>query len=186
MHTELSRTDHRRLDDALDSLGRLIQSERASLARLARREGLSAEDAIDCVQDGCCTFLRLAQVGQVPENAAELPAFLATIVKNAARNRRRLHHLSRPHDPIDAIEPAAADLSTDQLLARAEDHVRLKACVDRLCDTQKAVVTWRLLDEQPGEDVADALGISRGYVDVLLHRAKIQLRACLTDAELRA
>ena len=183
MHTEISRNAGRRLDDALDDLGRLIQSERAKLARLARREGLGAEDAIDCVQDGCCTFLRLAQVGEVPADASELPAFLATIVKNAARNRRRLHHVARPHEAIDAIDPPGDDASTEQLLSRAEDHVRLRACVDRRCDTQKAVVTWRLLDEQPGENVAEALGISRGYVDVLLHRAKIQLRACLTDDE---
>ncbi|MBL8740895.1 MAG: sigma-70 family RNA polymerase sigma factor [Myxococcales bacterium] len=181
-----SRNQRRRLDDALDDLGRLIQSERSKLAQLARREGLGAEDAIDCVQDGCCTFLRLAQTGQVPATPSELPAFLATIVKNAARNRRRLHHVARPHEALDAIDPSGDDASTEQLLARAEDHVRLRACVDRLCDTQKAVVTWRLLDEQPGEDVAEALGISRGYVDVLLHRAKIQLRACLTDDEMRA
>ena len=38
----------------------------------------------------------------------------------------------------------------------------------------------RLLEEQPGEDVAASLGISRGYVDVLLHRAKASLRVCMT------
>jgi DNA-directed RNA polymerase specialized sigma24 family protein len=31
--------------------------------------------------------------------------------------------------------------------------------------------------------VAAALGISRGYVDVLLHRAKSQLHACLMDLD---
>jgi RNA polymerase sigma-70 factor (ECF subfamily) len=88
---------------------------------------------------------------------------------------------------LPADEPSTRSIRRGGLdraaISRAEDHVRLRACVDRLCDTQKAVVTWRLLDEQPGENVAEALGISRGYVDVLLHRAKIQLRACLTDDE---
>jgi len=39
----------------------------------------------------------------------------------------------------------------------------------------------RLLQEQPGEDVATALGLSRGHVDVLLHRAKASLRVCMTE-----
>ena len=37
----------------------------------------------------------------------------------------------------------------------------------------------RLLEEQPGEDVAASLGITRNHVDVLLHRAKASLRVCM-------
>jgi RNA polymerase sigma-70 factor (ECF subfamily) len=42
-------------------------------------------------------------------------------------------------------------------------------------------VTLRLVEERDGEDVASALGISRGYVDVLLHRAKGSLFACMME-----
>ncbi|HEU4411404.1 MAG TPA: sigma-70 family RNA polymerase sigma factor [Polyangiaceae bacterium] len=166
-------------EDALELLGRLIRAERAELARVARREGLGAEDAIDCVQDALSTFLQLAQLGQLPPDRAALPGFVAGIVRNAARNRRRLHRLARPHDSIDALERGADEPSAEALVARAEEHVRLRACVARLCGTQRAVVTLRLLEEQRGEDVAEALGISRGHVDVLLHRAKASLRACM-------
>jgi RNA polymerase sigma-70 factor (ECF subfamily) len=37
-----------------------------------------------------------------------------------------------------------------------------------------------MLEERPGEDVALALGILKGHVAVLLHRAKRALRACMT------
>ena len=40
-----------------------------------------------------------------------------------------------------------------------------------------------MLEERPGEDVAAALGLSRGHVDVLLHRAKASLRVCMTERE---
>jgi len=60
------------------------------------------------------------------------------------------------------------------------DFDRLRACVSELCEIQRAVVTLRMLDERPGEDVAMVLGISRGHVAVLLHRAKRALRACMT------
>jgi RNA polymerase sigma-70 factor (ECF subfamily) len=43
------------------------------------------------------------------------------------------------------------------------------------------VVTLRLLEERPGEDVAAALGITPGHVAVLLHRAKQALRVCMTS-----
>jgi RNA polymerase sigma-70 factor (ECF subfamily) len=164
------------MEDVLDQLGRVIHEQRASLTRVARREGLGAEDAVDVVHDAFCTFLRLALGGERIESP---PSYLAEIVRNAARNKRRLHHLARPHDAIDAV-PLLDEDSAETLVAEAEEHVRLRACVDRLCETQKAVVTLRLLEERGGEDVAEALGISRGHVDVLLHRAKASLRVCMS------
>ena len=117
-------------DDPLAHLARLARSERGALAALARAEGVSPEDAVDCVQEGL------------------------------------------PHAPVAGV---------DELLSRAEEHVRLRACVAELCEIQKAVVTLRMLEEQPGEDVGAALGIiSAGHVAVLLHRAKRALRACMT------
>jgi RNA polymerase sigma-70 factor, ECF subfamily len=169
--------------DPLDELERVIRSERVELARVARHEGLGAEDAVDCVHDAFCTFLRLALAGELPGDRSRHPAFLAGIVRNAARNRRRSHHLARPHDALDAIERGSDGPSAEALVALAEEHVRLRACVERLCDTQKVVVALRLLEEQRGEDVAAALGLSRGYVDVLLHRAKASLRACMIEGE---
>jgi RNA polymerase sigma-70 factor (ECF subfamily) len=168
------------MEDALDALSRVISGRRAELARVARKEGLGAEDAVDCVQDALCTLLGIVQRGELPADRDALPGFLAGIVRNAARNERRLHRNAKPHDDLDAVPPAD-DVSAEALVARAERHVRLRACVDRLCETQKAVVTLRLLEERAGEDVASALGITRGHVDVLLHRAKASLRVCLTD-----
>ena len=164
----------------LGILSDLARVARADLVKLARREGASAEDAVECVQDALCTFLQLAQKKQLPEDAVVWPAYLAGVVRNAARNKRRLHHIARAHDDLDALPARADESSAETLVAEAEQHVRLRACVDQLCETQKAVVMLRLLEERPGEDVAASLGISRGYVDVLVHRAKASLRVCMT------
>lgn len=168
--------------DALETLTHVVRSERAALARVAQREGVDQEDGIECVQDALCTFLDMLPRGQAPAEPAEWGFFLAGIVRNAARNRRRLHAVARPHAELGA-DARAADDGVDELVIRAEEHVRLRACVVELCEIQRAVVTLRLLDEQPGEDVAGALGISRGYVDVLTHRAKAALRACMLRNE---
>lgn len=156
----------------------VVRSERAMLVRTAAREGLSAQDALECVQDALCTFLRLQRLGELTAPAAEWGPLLAGITRNAARNRRRRHAVARPHEP--SAERALSELpAVDELLVRSQAHRRLRACVAELCEIQRSVVLLRLLDERPGEDVAEVLGISRGYVDVLMHRAKAALRACM-------
>jgi RNA polymerase sigma-70 factor (ECF subfamily) len=166
-------------EDPLERLSKVAQSERRALAALGRREGLSPEEAVDCVQEGLCTLLDLVQSGQIPPTADPAPV-LSTIVRNAARNQRRRHYRSRPHDELDARERVdEAALLPEDLLVRAEDTVRLRACVAELCEIQRAVVTLRLLEERPGEDVAELLGITKNHAAVLLHRAKASLRECL-------
>lgn len=169
-------------DDILGPISRLVRARRSALAALARAEGVTAEDAVDCVQEGLVTLLAAARRGDLPAATDEWGALLARMVQNAARNRRRRHFVARPHQDIDE-HPALDDgaLATDEVIARGEEHVRLRLCVEELCEIQKAVVTLRMLEEQPGEDVARALGISAGHVAVLLHRAKRALRACMTS-----
>jgi RNA polymerase sigma-70 factor, ECF subfamily len=167
--------------DILDPLSAVVRRERGKLAALARAEGLSPEEAVDCVQEGFASLLGMARRGDVPDDPAQWGALLATIVRNLARNRRRRHFLAQPHQPLED-QPLAGDLpASDVLIARAEEHVRLRACVLELCDTQRAVVTLRMLDERSGDDVARTLGISSAHVATLLYRAKRSLRACMSE-----
>lgn len=171
-------------EDVLALLTHAVREQRAALAGLGRREGLGAEDALDCVHDALCTFLERALKGELPDAPAAFGDLLAGMVVNTARNKRRRHHLAVRHEPIEAIdeiEPAAEGLPLDLLVSHAEDCVRLEGCLSRLCQSQRTVVMMRLLEERPGEDVAAALGLTRGYVDVLLHRAKAALRVCMLE-----
>jgi RNA polymerase sigma-70 factor (ECF subfamily) len=107
---------------------------------------------------------------------------LVAITRNAARNRRRLAAVARPHDADTAALAALPDgaPSVEEMLAAAEDELRLRGCVDSLAEVQRTVVTLRMLDGVGGEDVARTLGITPGHVAVLLHRAKANLLACMT------
>lgn len=166
--------------DPIAALSEVIRAHRAAFVRAARREGLAPEDAVECVQEALSTFLQILLRGDAPADPSEWPPYVTTITKNAARNRRRRHDLARPHEALSAEAPSE-DATAEDLLAAAEDHVRVRACVERLCGTQRSVVMLRLLEERAGEDVASALGITRGHVDVLLHRAKASLRECLAE-----
>lgn len=170
--------------DSLDIVSELARSERSALAAIARSEGLAPEDAVDAVQDGLSTFLDRLREQKVQGDPEDWPAMIAHIVRNTARNGRRRHFRSRPHEGVEEHALAADGASAETLLARAEEHVRLRQCVQELCEVQRSVVILRMLEERRGEDVARALGISSGHVAVLLHRAKATLRTCLTtDSE---
>ncbi|HVR61422.1 MAG TPA: sigma-70 family RNA polymerase sigma factor [Polyangia bacterium] len=166
----------------LDWVGRLVRQHRDQLIRVARREGVTAADAFDVVQEAFGTFLTLPQAQSLVDAPVESARLLAALARNAARNRRRLAAVARPHDADDAALDAlpAAVPSVEELIATAEETVRLRGCVQSLGDIQRAVVTLRMLEEIDGADVARALGITPGHVAVLLHRAKANLQACMT------
>lgn len=166
--------------DPWHALSSLVLQHRAALVSVAMREGVLAEEALECVQDALCTWLLARQ--REPEPAhSEWIATLKRMVRNAARNGRRRHHRLRPHVPIDDTQLAVATRQgAEQLLDAAETSLRLKVCVSQLREVERAVVTLRLLEERSGEDVSQLLGLSRAHVDVLVHRAKLTLRACMS------
>jgi RNA polymerase sigma-70 factor (ECF subfamily) len=175
--------------DGFEDLSALVRSERGALAAVARAEGMSPEEALECVQDALATYLRRdpAQPEPLPDSVdpatrehVDTLATLKAMVRNAARNARRKHARLKQHEPISVgHEPLAEAALLDDLVSHAEDVVRLRLCVAELCDIQRAVVMLRLLEERSGEDVAATLQVTRGYVDVLVHRARASLQLCM-------
>ena len=162
-------------------VGDLVHRHRLALVAVARREGLSAEDAFDASQDAFQTFLTLPTARALVDADDGSRRMLVTLVRNEARNRRRLHAVARPHvgdSGLLAELPADAP-GVEDLVAAAEQELRLRGCVQELADVQRAVVTLRMLDDLAGEDVARQLGLTPGHVAVLLHRAKGQLITCM-------
>jgi RNA polymerase sigma-70 factor (ECF subfamily) len=161
---------------------RLVREHRTRLVAVARREGLAGEDAFDAAQEAFTAFLILPRAQEL-EGSDWAEHTLVALVRNIARTARRLHAHARPHvsdaEAVDGLVDAAP--AADQRIADAEDRGRLARCVGRLADVQRAVVTLRMLEDRPGEDVARELGIKPGHVAVLLHRAKQSLHQCMTE-----
>jgi RNA polymerase sigma-70 factor (ECF subfamily) len=160
----------------------LARTHTARLAGVARSEGLSAADALDAVQEAYFALLTLPQARRLVEEPDETNLFLSVLVRNAARNMRRRHHRSRPHEELD--ESATLEdpgLGPDALVEQAERHVQMLGCVALLKELQQSVVTMRMLAEASHEDVARALGLSAGHVAVLLHRSKEELVRCMAS-----
>lgn len=163
----------------------LVHAHRGRLARIVQREGVRANDALDCVQEAFVTFLELPQarllVG-MPEDSAKLLSILA---RNIARNRRRRHDYAKLHVVGDEAEVnlRSDTASADEIVALAEEHALALGCMVTLNQVQRAVVNLRIVDEVPGEDVARQLGTTASHVAVLLFRARQRLRSCLASGE---
>lgn len=161
----------------------LARTHSRKLASLARSEGLGAEDALDAVQDALRTFLLLPQARFLVDDEGESAKLLGVLVRNVARNMRRRSHRSAPHVPVDEeLNVQGDELTPDELVERAEQHVRLLGCVSQLARLQRRVVRLRMLQEFSPAEAARELGISPGHVAVQLHRAKRSLLACLLAA----
>jgi RNA polymerase sigma-70 factor (ECF subfamily) len=157
----------------------LARTHAQPLAAGAVREGLTRTEAIDAVQEAFTTLLRLPQGRELSLDDEGASRLMSVLVRNAARNirRRRLRHRSEPLE--GAMEVPADAPSVDCLLAAAEEHVALLGCVNQLGDIQQLVVTMRVLEELSPEEVARTLGLTRGHIAVLLHRAKRALMNCM-------
>lgn len=160
----------------------LARDHTSALARLARAEGLLAEDALDAVQEAFETMLRLPQARSLVGAKEDSRLLLGAIVRNAARNMRRRHHRARPHvEFTEAALAEGAEPTVEALIQRAEAHARAQGCVDRLGEIQRRVVVLRMLDEVSGTAAAAELDLQPGHVAVLLHRARQALLRCMAD-----
>ena len=161
----------------------LVHAHRSRLVRVARREGLRAEDALDCAQEAFLGFLQLPQARLLVDLPDDSARMLTILARNIARNRRRRHDLARPHTSDRAVleEIVFDQPSADELVSQAERRALMLGCLTTLNTLQQRVVRLRLLDEAPGDDVARQIGVTPSHLAVLAFRAKRQLRTCVED-----
>ncbi len=158
-----------------DWIAGLARDHAGRLAAIARREGVSAIDALDVVQDAFHTLL----ARELRPPPAEAVRLLATIVRNAARNHRRRHHRARPHVDVAGVELATGEPTPDAALDHAVTAAQLEGCMAKLGEVHRHVITLRVLEELTGDEAARELGLTAGHVAVLLHRARQQLERCM-------
>ncbi|MEO8843671.1 MAG: sigma-70 family RNA polymerase sigma factor [Kofleriaceae bacterium] len=164
-----------------DWISGLARDHASRLAAVARREGLTAADALDVVQDAFHTLLARPDQDALRDHPTDAANVLVAIVRNAARNARRRHHRARPHVPL--ADDLASELAPpDQVVERAETADQLAGCMADLGDIHRSVVTLRILEELSGDEAASELGLTPDHVHVLLHRARKQLEQCMLRA----
>jgi RNA polymerase sigma-70 factor (ECF subfamily) len=131
----------------------------------------------DLTQQVLITTLEALRAGRLREPEKLASFVLGTCrmtVLDLRRNAQRKERLLQQYGTeLRRAEP----LSTLHL-----DKDQLRRCVKNLNERERSVVVMTFYGEQPGEDVANLLGISEANVRVIRHRAIHRLRECMGGA----
>jgi RNA polymerase sigma-70 factor (TIGR02943 family) len=79
----------------------------------------------------------------------------------------------------NSAAPRNWGIDTDSVIDRKEFYQVLAKCKSMLKEIQNTVFTMKYLDGLESEDICKELNITSSNYWVLIHRAKLQLRACL-------
>jgi RNA polymerase sigma-70 factor, ECF subfamily len=133
----------------------------------------------DVVQE---TFIRAQASLDALREPERVPAWLFRVAHNLCIDHLRASRSSRI-DP--SADPDAAgscnDTSVQRDLERGEMSACVRAKIDRLPESHRAVILLYDIQGLSHQEIADVLGIEVGAVKVRLHRARKKLRAVLED-----
>jgi len=132
--------------------------------------------ASDLVQDVLIVTLQSLRAGKLRESERLASFVLGTcrqVVVDQRRTRsRRERLLSTFPDEIATVEP---------FVMPALEVERLKHCLQRLTERERAVMLMSFYDERPAAEVAQELSLSAANVRVIRHRSLGRLRNCITN-----
>lgn len=170
-----------------DALRMVAEAHGRRIYRAARGMGHSAPDAEDLVQDVFLTFLLSLDRF---EGRAQVGTWLFGILYRKSLERRRAVIREELSDPIDQLFESQFDDrghwrqpadSPDHLVHAEQAGSAIAACLEALPDHQREVFHLRQVEELSAEAVSNITGLSVTHIGVLLHRARVRLRACLGE-----
>jgi RNA polymerase sigma-70 factor (ECF subfamily) len=163
----------------------IVDRHARRLYRAARGMGFSPNDAEDLAQEVFVTFIDTIDRF---EGRAEVSTWLFGILYRKAHERRRSHAREEASDSIEALFNARFDAkgswidppaSADRLVESHEAAEALRQCVAALPDDYREIFQLRAVEELSAAEVGHIVGCTINHVGVLLHRARLRLRACL-------
>ncbi len=171
----------------------LVRPHLGMLYRVIERILGNEAESQDALQDALITLHR-----ELPgfQGASRFSTWAYRICVNQALMARR-KRMRRREDALEDLMPRFQDdghhMDMDSVLAWSEEaealvkaereelKARVRAGLDRLSDDQRAVFVLRDLEGWDTDEIGSRLGISRELVRQRLHRARLALRALLTE-----
>jgi len=154
------------------------------LLKLRRR--LSSIEEIDDVRQE--VYVRVFRALRSPDgglrDGSKLGPYVNTVCNNVLlelyRQKTRTEPLRDVHLDISTLEDFDEDLITSQ------ERTRVRIVISELPKKDAAILRALFLDERPADDVCEEFDVDRGYLRVLLYRAKEKFReAWLRDPDPR-
>ena len=142
----------------------------------------------ELVQDACQeTFLRVFayfRSGKSLNNPASLAGFIHTVSNNVAMELLRAH-TRQDQIPENAPEALDPQLSPELLLVNEERKQVVRQVLEELSERDRQLLRRVFFNDEDKDVVCGELNVDRGYLRVLLHRARLRFKAALLRVDAR-
>lgn len=181
-------------DKSIDT-GKLVEEQSDYLLSFAMSKLQDLELAKDLVQD---TFVSAITKLDSFENRSNIRTWLTSIL-----NRKIIDHWrkaeTRYTDPVssffdqegrakhwlvDSKNSTSVESIVDQI-TKEEATLELYNCIEKLPSKWRGVIASKYLEEKVSDDICKEMEITPSNLWVIIHRAKLLLRDCLTKAEVQ-
>ena len=157
-----------------DAYGRLFERHQSKIYNFAYSILGQAEDARDVTQDA---FVRVFEALPGKQDLDFSP-YLYRTARNLSYDvaRARGRYIGDPETTLDAQEEKGMDADPERSSLFREQQDKVREAVTALSADYRAVLTMREIDELSYQQIADALGMPRNTVGVMLSRARLKFR----------
>src|ERR1700732_3436220 len=166
-----------------DAWGVLYREYATAIFRFCRRALPTREDAEDATMDIFAKLMRDNKLAQYDQTRS----FTAWLYKVAANHcwdvlRRRKSRQDKETDDLENVPLEHPDANQlDQLIEqRTSEEVR--RALEKLGARARMALVMRYYSDMTYDEIADALGVRRAFVGVVLLRARHELRHALGDS----
>jgi RNA polymerase sigma-70 factor (ECF subfamily) len=161
-----------------EAWGELYKAYAPAIFRFCRRALPSREDAEDATMD---IFMKLGEkIGQFDESRS----FSAWLYKVAANHcwdllRRRRSRQDKETGDLDDLPLEHPDPGQLERLIEQRTSEEVRSALHQLGDRARMALVLRYYSDMSYDEIADALGVRRAFVGVVLLRARHELRQVL-------
>ena len=174
------------MDNTTSDPTRWVEQYADKLYGFALKSVFNEELAKDLVQE---TFLAALQARKNFKGQSSELTWLTAILKNKIADTFRKKK-RKPEEQLDMVDffaenghwktkPLAIGIDNGNPLENKELDQVLKKCMEKLPAQWLAVFSLKYLEESTSELICSSLGITMANFWVIVHRSKLNLRACL-------
>lgn len=164
---------------------RFVDRHQASVFSLLDHLARDRADAEDAFQEAFASAWGAAGSFRGGESAR---AWILTIARHAlSRQRRRRAGEPAAYEPLDSLETLGlragwgAVVRPDALLDRLADRELVERALASLPAEEREVVLLRDVEQLPGGEVAEMIGLSLAAMKSRLHRGRLRLAAAIRE-----
>ncbi len=163
-----------------EAWGDLYREYAPAIFRFCRRAMPTREDAEDATTE---IFMKLREkVGQFDQSRS-FTAWLYKVAANHCWDMLRRRKIRQGRETEDVEEIALSDPDPSQLERLIEERTgeEVRRAMDCLGTRARMALVMRYYSDMSYDEIADALGVKRAFVGVVLLRARHELREALTS-----